>query len=189
MPSRYTYQTRNPHAVAHPLRSIPLYRPAARVVGYTADEQAEMGQARALELAGFTVRNAVAAVADARRRYIAARHAIGDANRGISRGLVVHDGRLARSLAFRTFNKSLAYVRQAEAQLAAARATLDALQPAPTATAFRVLAQRTGGTDRLAKVIAAANPEEALRTAGLELASMGFAALRAIPIARAPISA
>lgn len=187
MPSRYTYQSTNPRAAAHPLRSLPLYRPASEVFGYSAEQQAEMAQARKAELARFTVTNAEAAVADARRRYVEDRRAIGDANRGISRGLVVRDKRLARSLAFGRFNKTMRFLRRVEAELVIARTALVALQPG-TIT-FRVLAQRTGGTDRLAKVIVAASVEDALSTTAAELAAMGFAALRATPIARAPHSA
>ena len=175
---------RAPRAEMHPLRSLPLSRPAVQVFGYTTDQLAEMARARKVELARFTVTNAEAAVADARRRYVEDRRAIGDANRGISRGLVVRDKRLARSLAFSRFNRTLRYLRRTEAQLAAAQAALATLQP--TTGAFRVLAQRTDGTDRLAKVIAAASVEDALSATAAERASMGFAALRATPIAAAP---
>ncbi len=178
MPSRYSYQSTNPRAAAHPLRSLPLYRPASQVFGYTPEQQAEMARVRKLELARFAITNAQAAVTDARRRYVEDRRAIGDANRGISRGILMRDRRLARSLAFGRFNKTLRYLCRTEVQLAVAQAALAALQPATIA--FCVLAQRTGGTDRLAKVIEAADADAAMKAVMGELDAMGFYPIRAV---------
>lgn len=170
MPSRYSYSARDPRAAAHPLRSLPLSRPASEVFGPTPLQRAE-GEARYATnlLAGHV------------QAYAADRAALGKANR-----MAPATRRWWQAQALRAINGRRMAIRQAQARLAAAQAALAALQPA-TAT-FRVLAQRTGGTDWLAKVIAAVSADEALQVAAPELASMGFAALRATPIAAAPIS-
>ncbi len=112
----------NPHV----LRTLPLYAPAARVFGYSAEQVAATAAARAIELAGFALADAEEALAHARRSYVDARRAIGDANRGIHRGFT-RDRRTARSLAFKQFNRSRAALRRTELHLVAKQAALAAL--------------------------------------------------------------
>jgi len=70
MPSRYTYQTRNPRAAHNPIASIPLLRPAHEVIGWTEAQKATFCLARD--------RNNLAA---AEERYASACAALGRANK------------------------------------------------------------------------------------------------------------
>ena len=121
--------TRHPLAQHNPLRSLPLLRPAHRVIGWTPAQVAVSLDAHKLRLAQAAVRNATALVEDARDAYCDARREIGDANRGIRRGFRIHGMNQAqrrdlRSQAFREFNARLRLLREAEAKLAAAQGAL-----------------------------------------------------------------
>ncbi len=120
------YASRNPRAQTHPLRSLPLYAPASRVLGFTAEQHAAMAAARAIELAGFALADAEEALAYARKRYVEDRAAIGLANKGVLRGFK-RDVRFARSMAFKQFNRSRAALRRAELHLVVKQAAVAAL--------------------------------------------------------------
>ena len=127
-----TYQTTNPRAINHPLRSIPMFRPvqalgAAFYANHVGDEaMARMVAERALELARFTL-------AGADKAYTASKAAIGMANK--LRRKDRHDRALfsdraaARqiSAAFGTMNRARAALRRAVKAVAAAEAAMLAL--------------------------------------------------------------
>ena len=121
--------TRAPRAEHSPLRSILLFRPASAVFGYTAAENVEFARTRAIELARHVLTGADSAVTYARQCYVEARRGIGEANRGISRGIDIRNKRLARSIAFRAFNACLRLLR---AYGHYGVATADMLSAAPT---------------------------------------------------------
>lgn len=158
MPKASRYVLRNPRAVANPLRSVETFRPAAAVFGTTwrdgtwnqpkpapapVPAPAAGGGGYAYSTAwrdnpAGRLANAEAAVREARRMYVFARKAIGEANASHTRAVVMH-GRVVmaaspftperrrerRSDAFRLFNKRLAQLRAAERRLADVRAALN----------------------------------------------------------------
>ena len=106
-----TYQTRNPKAVHSPLRSIPLFRPAAQVLGST-PQQRLMAQASA-------AKTAIDLSSD---HYRAACQSLGRANK-----LKGYARRRYQGEAFRWINRARANLRKARKDLEAARTALLAL--------------------------------------------------------------
>ena len=113
MASSYSYQTRNPRAVANPLRSIPSFRPASAVLGWTEAQKA-----------AWCLERDTTGMAAAESAYAAACAALGKANRlkAMRRHWVAK--------AFQLINQRRAQLRQARLSLAASQATVAALRPA-----------------------------------------------------------
>ncbi|NPD66619.1 hypothetical protein HN018_26740 (plasmid) [Lichenicola cladoniae] len=126
-----SYQTRHPEAAAHPLRSIPMFRPAS-VLGtaFMAKQDpltlARQAAARTLELAQY-------AIAEAWEAYGAAKAAVGEVNRMGRKNR--HDRAISsdryvarrRSEAFGTMNRRRGHFLRAHKALFAAEAALLAL--------------------------------------------------------------
>lgn len=157
MSSRYhrghKYQTRNSQAAHSPLRSIPLFRPAAAVFGTSwydgtwnqpkAAPAVEVAPIPAAAPAGSerALRNAEANLRDAQRVYDDARKGIDEANRTRSEAVVV-DGRIVmssrpltpdrirerKSAAFKLFNKRRKGLAAAKRALATIRTVPDGLK-------------------------------------------------------------
>lgn len=138
-----TYQARDPRARINTLRSLPLLRPASAV--FRAPVVAPVlapapvvhlveRPATALDLAQAALRLAEGARHNARLEYVAARRSIGASNRtslpATRFSKVVQfsaaEVRQRRSVAFRHFNRSLAALRAADRQVAAALALVAA---------------------------------------------------------------
>ncbi len=145
-----TYQTRNPLAVASPLRSMPTFRHPATVFGASWDDgtwnqpkAAPLPETRAVAVAAPVdpsreLLNAAAGLREAQRVYDAAREEIGEANRTRTEAMMVN-GRVAmparqftpermrerKSSAFRLFNKRRGQLAAAKRRLAAALAATE----------------------------------------------------------------
>lgn len=124
--------SRHPLAAHNPLRNVPLFRPAHRVLGWTPEQGAVSLAAHSISLAQNILRSAEALVEDARDAYCEARREIGNANRGLRRGIRMlgmnkAQRRDLRSQAFREFNARLRLLRQAEAKLVVAQIEMAAL--------------------------------------------------------------
>ncbi len=112
-----TYQTRNPLAVYNPLRSIPLLRPAAQVLGHSEQVKAEWALAAAQR------------EVEARQGWVAVHcAALGAANR--LRGPM---RRYWQANAFRQINSARAHLRAARKALVAAEVAMLAFAPAEVA--------------------------------------------------------
>ncbi len=117
-----------PPRPAHPA----ALRPARRVFGYSAEQDAAIAAARAIELAGFALADAEEALAHARKRYVEDRAAIGLANKGIHRGFKRDAEVRALHGLPQPSTAARAALRRAELHLVAKQAALAALT-APTA--------------------------------------------------------
>ena len=122
-----SYQTRHPKAFVHPLRSIPMFRPAS-VLG-----AAFIPASHARALAAQKVEQARVEIADASEAYGEAKAAVGAINRMSRRDrhdrAIYSDRYVARrrSEAFGTMNRRRAHFLRAHKALAAAEAALLAL--------------------------------------------------------------
>ncbi len=136
----HTYQSTNPRAVANPLRSLPLYTPAHRVMGWT-----EMQATRSLLV------QAEAAVAIYRANLISAHAVLGDANRVRN----VERRRRHQGVAMRCINQARAILLTWNRKLDDCRAKLERLEnqpelpfaapvPAPEMPGRRVLREQAG---------------------------------------------
>jgi hypothetical protein len=109
MPSRYTHQTRTPRAVHNPIASIPLLRPAHKVLGWTEAQKATFCLTRD--------RNNLAC---AEQRYASASAALGCANQHF------HARRRLQAEAMRSINAARRLLRKCRASLAASLAAAPA---------------------------------------------------------------
>ncbi|MCX7380027.1 MAG: hypothetical protein NT133_01110 [Alphaproteobacteria bacterium] len=109
-----TYQSRNPLAATSPLRSVPLYRPAALVFGYSEADNAAWELSRAREMLPMI-----------EARFAGACKALGETNR--MKGKKAAMRRFWQAEAFEKINAARKQLRQARARVVAAELAMVAI--------------------------------------------------------------